>query len=262
MADDVVGKLIFKVETDTDEAKKGLDGFQDELKDTQREAKDTEKEVGKASDGISIKAVAIATAVGTAVVKMSKDIAKATSTIQSGQKTIANATGATGKALEGLMQSAQNVFASSDDSFEDVSSALGEINTRLGLTGSALESATKDFLDFADATGQDVQQSVVSVTQAMNRWGIETDKMPALLDKLTYAGQASGVSVATLTANLTANAGTLQAMGYSLDEAISMMMQFETQGIDANSVIMGMKKSFEDSAKAGTDARTRPRRTE
>ena len=200
--------------------------------------------------------VAIATAVGTAVVKLGKDIAKATASIQNGQKIIVNATGASGKALEDLMQSAQNVFASSDDTFDDVASAIGEINTRLGLTGNALESTTKTFLDFADATGQDVQQSVIGVTQAMNRWGIETDKLPALLDKLTLAGQLSGVSVAELTTNLTANAGTLQSMGYSMDEAISMMMQFESQGIDTSSVIMGMKKSFEDSAKAGTDART------
>lgn len=255
MADDVVGKLIFKVTTDVEGAKEGMKSFDESMKDTQNEAKKTEKEVTKASEGISLKGVAIATAVGTAVVKMSKEISKATATIQSGQKTIVNATGAGEKALEGLMNSAKKVFASSDESFDDVSRAIGEINTRLGLTGTVLENTTSKFLDFADATGQDVQQSIIGVTQAMNRWGIETEKLPTLLDKLTYAGQASGVSVANLTTNLTANAGTLQAMGYSLDEAISMMMQFEMQGIDTNSVIMGMKKSFEDSAKAGTDAR-------
>lgn len=255
MADDVVGKLIFQVNTDVDGAKKGLEDFQEELKDTQEEAKKTDTEVGKASEGISVKGVAIATAVGVAVMKLGQEVAKATNEIQSGQANIVNATGATGEALSGLMESAKAVYADSEESFDEVSRAIGEVNTRLGYTGEALESTTGLFLDFADATGQDVQQSVIAVTQAMNRWNLDAEELPLLLDKLTVAGQASGVSVSALTANLTANASTLQAMGYSMDDAIAMMMQFEKQGIDSNAVLMAMKKSFEDSANAGTDAR-------
>ena len=255
MADDVVGKLIFQVDTDTEEAKKGLEGFQDSMEDTQKVAQQTEQEVGKAESGISVKAVAIATAVGMAVVKLGKEVAKATSEIQDGRATIVNATGASGEALQGLMDSAKAVYAESEASFDEVSRAIGEINTRLGYTDEALETTTALFLDFADATGQDVQQSVIAVTQAMNRWNIDAEQMPLLLDKLTVAGQASGISVAGLTANLAQNAGTLQAMGYSMDESIAMMMQFEKQGIDSNAVLMAMKKSFEDSANAGTDAR-------
>ena len=255
MADDVVGKLIFQVNTDVDDAKKGLEDFQEELKDTQEEAKKTDTEVGKASEGISVKGVAIATAVGVAVMKLGQEVAKATSEIQSGQANIVNATGATGEALSGLMESAKSVYAENEASFDEISRAIGEVNTRLGYTGEVLESTTGLFLDFAGATGQDVQQSVIAVSQAMNRWNLDAEELPLLLDKLTVAGQASGVSVSALTANLTANASTLQAMGYSMDDAIAMMMQFEKQGIDSNAVLMGMKKSFEDSANAGTDAR-------
>ena len=255
MADDVVGRLIFQVDTDVDGAKKGMESFDDSLKNTQEIAKQTDEEVGKAQSGISAKGVAIAAAVGAAVVKLGQEVAKATNDIQSGQANIVNATGATGEALSSLMDSAKAVYEGSEESFDEVSRAIGEVNTRLGLTGTALEETTGRFLDFAGATGQDVQQSVIGVTQAMNRWNLEADQLPILLDKLTVAGQASGVSVASLTANLTANAGTLQAMGYSMDDAIAMMMTFEKQGIDSNAVLMAMKKSFEDSARAGTDAR-------
>lgn len=255
MADDVVGRLIFETDVDVKDAKKGLEGFQDSMEDTQKVAQETEEQVGKAEHGISLKGAAIATAVGAAVLKLGKEVAKATNEIQEGRATIVNATGATGEALQGLMDSAKNVYSESEQSFDEVSRAIGEVNTRLGLTGEALETTTGLFLDFADATGQDVQQSVIAVTQAMNRWNLEAEALPSVLDKLTYAGQASGVSVSQLTQNLTANAGTLQAMGYSMDEAIAMMMQFELQGIESSAVLMGMKKSFEDSAKAGTDAR-------
>lgn len=255
MASDTVGKLTFEVVADTSQAQKGLEDFNDSMVDTQKVAKETEEKVGEAESGISVKGVAIAAAVGAAVIELGKAVVQATGEIQTGQATIVNATGATGEALAGLMDSAKAVYADSEQSFDEVARAIGEVNTRLGLTGEALEETTGIFLDFADATGQDVQQSVISVSQAMNRWNIEAEGLPSLLDKLTYAGQASGISVATLTQNLTANAGTLQAMGYSIDESIAMMMQFEKQGIDASSVLMGMKKSFEDSAKAGTDAR-------
>lgn len=255
MADDIVGRLIFETDVDVKDAKKGLEGFQDSMEDTQKVAQETEEQVGKAEHGISLKGAAIATAVGAAVLKLGKEVAKATNEIQEGRATIVNATGATGEALQGLMDSAKNVYSESEQSFDEVSRAIGEVNTRLGLTGEALETTTGLFLDFADATSQDVQQSVIAVTQAMNRWNLEAEALPSVLDKLTYAGQASGVSVSQLTQNLTANAGTLQAMGYSMDEAIAMMMQFELQGIESSAVLMGMKKSFEDSAKAGTDAR-------
>lgn len=255
MADDVVGKLVFKVETDTKEAKKNVEDFNSSMEETQKIAQQTDEKMGESSSGISAKWLAVAAAVGAAVVKLGKDIIKATDEIQSGQQTIVNATGATGEALESLMDSAKSVYSRTEESFDEVSRAIGEINTRLGLTGEELEENTELFLDFADVTGQDVQESVVAVTQAMNRWGLETENIPDLLDKLTYAGQASGVSVSALEQNLIDGAGTLQAMGYSLDDAIALMMKLETQGIDSASVIMAMKKSFQESAEAGTDAK-------
>lgn len=255
MADDVIGKLVFKVETDTKEAKKGVEDFNDSMKDTQSVAEDTEKKIDDSSSKISAKWIAVAVAVGSAVIKLTKDIANATNEIQAGQQNLVNATGATGEALEGLMDSAKTVYARNEQSFDEVTRAIGEINTRLGITGTALEETTDSFLNFADATGQDVQQSVIAVTQAMNRWNLEADELPLLLDKLTYAGQASGISVAGLEQILIDGASTFQSFGYSLDDSIAMMMQLETQGIDSNAVIMAMKKSFQDSAVAGTDAR-------
>lgn len=253
MADEI-GKLVFKVETDTSEAKKNVEDFNSSMENTQKIAEETDEKMEKSSSGISAKWAAVATAVGAAVVKLVGEIAKATSEIEEGQKNIVNATGATGDALTGLMDSAKTVFQRNEDSFDDVTRAMGEISTRLKLTDEDLENTTELFLDFADVTGQDVQQSIVDVTQVMNRWGLDAEDIPEILDKLTVAGQESGVSVSTLSTNLTANAGVLQALGYDLDDSIALFEGLETQGVDTNSVIMAMKKSFEDSATAGTNA--------
>lgn len=254
MADDVIGKLVFKVETDTKEAKENVEDFNSSMEDTQKIAEETDEKMGKSSSGISAKWLAVATAVGTAVVKLVGEISKATAEIEDGQKNIVNATGATGDALAGLMDSAKIVFQRNEDSFDDVTRAIGEINTRLQLTGEDLEDVTEMFLDFADVTGQDVQQSVVDVTKVMNQWGMDTEDIPEILDKLTVAGQESGASVDALSGYLTDNAGVLQALGYDFNDAIALFEGLEKQGIDTNAVIMAMKKSFEDSATAGTNA--------
>lgn len=254
MADDVIGKLVFKVETDTKEAKENVEDFNSSMEDTQKIAEETDEKMGKSSSGISAKWLAVATAVGTAVVKLVGEISKATAEIEDGQKNIVNATGATGDALAGLMDSAKTVFQRNEDSFDDVTRAIGEINTRLKLTGEDLENTTDMFLDFADVTGQDVQQSIVDVTKVMNQWGMDTEDIPGILDKLTVAGQESGASVDALSGYLTDNAGVLQALGYDFNDAIALFEGLEKQGIDTSAVIMAMKKSFQESATAGTDA--------
>ena len=255
MADDVIGKLQFIVEVDNEKGITSIKKFDTSVKDATKTTQDAEKNQKKAFEGINLKATAVASAVGVAVVKMAKEVIKATNTMQDGRKIIVQATGATGEALESLMNSAKNVFATVDESFDEVSTALGEINTRFGYTGQILEDTTRMFLDFAEATGQDVNNAVKTSAQVINQWNLSAEEMPLLLDKLTVAGQVTGVAVSQLSANLTDSTGTLQAMGYGLDEAISLMMTFEKQGIDSSAVLMGMKQSFAQSAKAGTDAR-------
>lgn len=255
MADNVIGKLQFIVEVDNEKGITSIKKYESAVNESTKTTQDAEKKQGKAFEGINLKGVAMATAIGVAFVKVAKEVAKATGTIEDGRKIIAQATGATGADLEALMNTAKEVYGEVDESFEEVSTALGEINTRLGLTGDKLKDTTKLFLDFAEATGQEVKQSIVSVNQTMNQWGIDLEGMPLLLDKLTVAGQVSGVAVGQLSQNLTDNAGTLKAMGYELDEAISLMMSLEKQGIDSSAVLMGMKQSFAESAKAGTNAR-------
>lgn len=255
MADDVIGKLQFIVEVDNEKGITSIKKFDSSVKDATKTTQDAEKNQKKAFEGINLKATAVASAVGVAVVKMAKEVMKATNTMQDGRKIIVQATGATGEALDSLMNSAKNVFATVDESFDEVSTALGEINTRFGYTGQILEDTTRMFLDFAEATGQDVKNAVKTSAQVINQWNLSAEEMPLLLDKLTVAGQVTGVAVSQLSTNLTDSAGTLQVMGYGLDEAISLMMSFEKQGIDSNAVLMGMKQSFAQSAKAGTDAR-------
>ena len=163
-------------------------------------------------------------------------------------KIVVNATGATGEALDGLGQSMLNAYSGNDDSLEDTAAAVGEINTRMGLTGEELTDVTGKFMDFADVTGGNAAKSVRSVTQLMSQWNVPADEMNRLLDKLTYAGQASGISVDTLAQQLTTNKAILDQLGFSLDEATAMFMKFELAGTNTTAVMTGLRTALSKGA--------------
>ena len=73
---------------------------------------------------------------------------KAFKELDEGYDTIVTKTGATGKALEGLTKSADNVFGTMPEDMSTVGEAIGEVNTRFHTTGTELEKTSKQFIQF------------------------------------------------------------------------------------------------------------------
>ncbi len=164
------------------------------------------------------------------------------------EKIIVNATGATGESLDGLSESMLDAYTMNEDSLEDTAAAVGEINTRMGLTGDELTDVTAKYMDFADATGGNAATSVKNVTQLMSQWNVPASEMSTTLDKLTYAGQASGISVDSLSQQLISNKSILDEFGFSLDEATAMFMKFELTGTQTTSVMTGLRTALSSGA--------------
>jgi len=139
-------------------------------------------------------------------------------------------------------------YAGNDDALEDVAGAIGEINTHMGLTGDELTDVTGKFLDFADITGTNVVGSVQNVVKIMNQWNVPATKMESILDRLAYAEQASGISVDTLSQQLTTNKAILDQLGFSLDEATAMFMNFELAGTNTTAVMTGFRTALSSGA--------------
>ena len=173
------------------------------------------------------------------------------------EKTVVLATGATGEALEGLEKSMMNVYSTAKSAdLSSTAGAVGEINTRLGLTGEKLEEVTDLFLDYSNVTGQNVVSSVQNVTKVMNQWGVELDGLPGLLDELTYAGQISGINVGNLSDTLVTNKGVLQSLGFTLEDSIGLFAQLELQGVSAQTAMTGFRTALNKFADEGQDAET------
>ena len=171
------------------------------------------------------------------------------------ESVIVKATGATGEQLDSLSDSMLKVYATVDDAdMQNTAGAIGEINTRLGLQGEELEHVAGLFMMYADNTNSSVVPAVQNVTKVMKNWNVDVEDTGLLLDKLTYAAQASGASVDGLSDLLYNNKALLDQLGYSMDESIALFAMMEYEGINASSVMMGFRTAITGFASEGRDA--------
>ncbi len=181
--------------------------------------------------------------------KISEEVYELADAFSDAESTVVLATGAAGDALDSLTDSMMSAYSAAKyGDLSETAAAVGEINTRLGYTGELLSETTELYLDYAAVTGGSASSSVRSLTQLMNQWNIEAAETESVMDKLSYAGQAAGISVTSLTSDLINNKPILDQLNFSLDESIAMFSRFELYGTNASSVMTGFRTALSSGA--------------
>ena len=171
--------------------------------------------------------------------------------VDEGMDIIVKKTGATGDALKGLEEAAKNIATSIPTDFRTAGEAVGEVNTRFGLTGKALEDLSAKFVKFADLNDTDVTTSIDNVQAAMAAMNVGTAAAGDFLDILNKAAQDTGTDVNKLTQDMTSNATALREMGLGYNTAAGFLAQLNKNGVDASSVMAGLKTALKNATKDG-----------
>lgn len=215
----------------------------------------------KKISGLNVKALAVGAAVGGIAVATGKAVVEAGKYLKDlgGQfdeeaDAIRIGTGATGDALDGLLDDFDEVYKSVPTTMEDASKAIADYNTRLGLTGPQLQEISKQAIQVSDMLGDDLGGVIEESSQAFQQWNIDADNMGGAMDYIFKVSQSTGMGFTDLMTNMQKFGPQLQEMGYSFETASALMGQLDKAGVNTEEVLGAMKKSVTALAKEGISA--------
>lgn len=190
---------------------------------------------GAAAAGAAIGAVAVAAGVaGKQLYDLGVQFDDAYDTIRVG-------TGATGRELGRLKKTFRDVAKDVPSDFQDVGTAIADLNTRLGLTGKPLERMAEDLLHVSQMTGDDLQGNIKAVARSFVDWEITIPKQSRALDGLFRLSQASGASISELADSVQRFGSPLRQLGFTFEEAAAMFANFERAGVNTQTMVPGLK---------------------
>lgn len=213
-----------------------------------KEAGDKIKEVGDKTTEVG---KGLSTHVTAPIVAMGAASLSAFNEVDKGMDIITQKTGASGKALEEMQTSMKNLATSIPTDFETAGAAIGEVNTRFGLTGQKLEDLSGKFIKFAQLNNTDVSTAIDNTQKVISAFGLKAEDAGALLDTMNAVGQRTGISMDTLARSMVTNSAALQQLGFSASDAANFLGNVEMSGADTSQVMTGLTKALANATANG-----------
>lgn len=238
-----------------EDTKQALKGLEDQYKSVGSVAgvqlqvagqkmKDVGDKITGVGEGLSTHVTAPIAAVGAASLAAFNEV-------DAGADIVKTKTGAVGQALKDMQDAVNDIATTIPTDFETAGSAIGEVNTRFGLTGDALKDLSQQFVEFASVNDTDVSTSIDNVSSVLNAFGMDTSQAGGMLDVLNSVGQATGLSMDTLSTDLSQNAAQLKSMGLNATQSAQFLGNVEMSGLDVSTAMAGMKKAMKNAAADG-----------
>lgn len=211
----------------------------------------TEKRLGGFARGVG-KAFAGLAGVGAGV---TAGLAALGNTFDELENTIVRGTGATGAALDGLVDSAKSVLATVPDSADVVASTLADVNTFFGQTGDELEATTETFLDFARVAEVDTAKAIGAVDGVLTQFGETGANVDEVLGDFLRIAQATGAPMDQLLGQMETFGPVFANAGFSVEETAAILGQLEQAGVSVTRVGPALNRFFRQAAENGQDPR-------
>lgn len=176
--------------------------------------------------------------------------------LQDSLNIITKLTGASGAELEEMQNIAKEMGTRVPADFDTIATAVGEVNTRFGLTGDQLDEVSEQFVKFAQLNGVDITQAIDTTQKAMAAFGLSAEDTGYVLDVLTKVGQNTGVSMDRLTQGLVTNSLAFQQMGLDINQSATLMGMLEKSGANMETVTNGLRKALKNASADGKDVNT------
>ena len=209
---------------------------------------------GGAFKAIGTAAVTSLAAVGTAAVAGTKALMDLALEFDAASDAIRIGTGATGDALDSLMQDFDAVYSTVPTDMESASQAIADFNTCLGLTGEPLQQLSAQAIQVSNMLGDDLGGVIEGSSKAFQQWGISAEDMGEKMDYVFKASQSTGMGFTDLMNTVQSFGPQLQEMGFTFEEATALVGQLDKAGVNTSEVMGALKKSVTTMAKDGLSA--------
>jgi hypothetical protein len=190
-------------------------------------------------------------AVGAIIGKVGRELLELGEAFNDSFRTIRVGTGATGELFADLQDSFREVAKSVPNDMGDVATAIAELNTRTGATGSELEALALEFLTVSRLLGGDVQSNIRSVTRLFGDFAVAGEDQADVMNVLFRASQASGAAFDTLADQTVQYGASLRNLGFTLPESIALLASFEKNGTNLETVMSGLRTAQAKLAESG-----------
>lgn len=206
--------------------------------------------INRAGMAVGGMAAGAATAVGGSAMAAGGALMKMGTEYQASLNQLQAATGLSAEEMQKLEASARNIYKLGlGESFSEVTAAMATMRQVSGLTGQALEDATKNAIALGQTFDIDVNESGRAAATMMKQFGIDGKKA---YDLIAYAAQNGANKNGDLLDTFNEYAVQFKALGFTADEFTATLVQGAKDGAWSIDKVGDAVKEFNIRAKDGS----------
>lgn len=170
------------------------------------------------------------------------------------RKSIIRATGASGDALDGLMNTARSITTALPVDIRDAADAVGILATAFSDEMSpSVKDVTLAVAQFSEITGASLQAVATSVGRVANMFDTTSDEVRGTLDVFTFVGMEYGIAAEELLSTLERIGPAAKSLHLDVEQTADLIGQMTKQGIRSRDVVTAFQAISDAAVRMGRE---------